>query len=368
MKIAIIRSCLETLTPRAIKNAQTLASAGHDVIVLAWDREQKNPKLERRDGYQAYRSGPKAPYGARVLFYLPIWWSFEFWWLIRNRWDVVHAMDFDTVPPAMLAAKIKRKPLVYELADIYEDQRAFPRSIRTLFLYLDKMFMRQARAVIIAAEAQIEELDGIPNQNTITIYNSPPDLQQPVARVDQGDTVFTIFYAGALHKLRQSNLDTVFQAIRDIDNVSLVVAGYGDQAGEIERQAKTTDQMQFLGWLSYPETLQRDLTADLLISLYEPTRLNRHSLPNKLFEAMMCGKPILVTKGTAMARVVEKEDCGLVVDSSNVDEIREAITRLREEPELCRQLGANGRKAYEQRYSWEIMAQRLLNLYQRVSG
>ncbi len=53
MKIVIIRSCLETLTPRATKNAEALASGGHEVTVLAWDRENTSPKREKRDGYQA---------------------------------------------------------------------------------------------------------------------------------------------------------------------------------------------------------------------------------------------------------------------------------------------------------------------------
>ena len=69
-----------------------------------------------------------------------------------------------------------------------------------------------------------------------------------------------------------------------------------------------------------------------------------------------------------MADIVEKENVGLVVDSSNVEEITEAIIRLKENPELCQQLGASGRRAYEQRYNWETMKQRLLNLYHEVTA
>ncbi len=67
-----------------------------------------------------------------------------------------------------------------------------------------------------------------------------------------------------------------------------------------------------------------------------------------------------------MADMVEKENCGLVVDSNSVDEIRKAIVRLKESFELCRQLGANGRRAYEQKYNREIMEQRLLTLYRSM--
>ncbi len=81
---------------------------------------------------------------------------------------------------------------------------------------------------------------------------------------------------------------------------------------------------------------------------------------------MMANKPILVSKGTTMADIVERENCGLIVDCNSVDEIKKAIVRLKDSPELCRQLGANGRRAYEQKYNWEIMEQRLLSLYQEI--
>jgi len=80
----------------------------------------------------------------------------------------------------------------------------------------------------------------------------------------------------------------------------------------------------------------------------------------------MCGKPILVNKGTSTAYKVHKENCGLVVDAYNIEEIENAIIKLKENPGLCQRLGVNGREAYERRYSWEIMKHRLLSLYQEI--
>ena len=61
-------------------------------------------------------------------------------------------------------------------------------------------------------------------------------------------------------------------------------------------------------------------------------------------------------------------NCGLVVDANNNEEIKEAIIKLRDNPELCEELGANARKAYEERYSWEIMERRLVDLYRELTG
>lgn len=368
MKTVIVRSCLETLTPRAFKNAQTLAAEGYEVTVLAWDREAKNPESEVRDGYQARRFRFKAPYGPRILLYLPIWWCLEFLWLMSNRWDIVHAMDLDTVLPAVLAAKLKGKPVIYELADIYEDMIPLPQMLRRISVSIDKIFMRLANAMIISDEARVQELDGIPNDNVTVIYNSPPDLFRKPDTSTQTSDRFTLFYSGTLHEERQSNLDKVARAIQSIDGVRLVIAGYGNQAGEAEQWvSQAPGKVQFAGRIDYTEALERTKAADLIISLYDPVVLNtRYASANKLFEAMMCGKPVLISKDTAMADVVEKENCGLVVDCNNIEEIREAIEKLKGNPELCRELGANGRRAYEQRYSWETMRQRLLTLYREL--
>ena len=81
---------------------------------------------------------------------------------------------------------------------------------------------------------------------------------------------------------------------------------------------------------------------------------------------MMCRKPILVNDGTAMAEIVRKENSGLVVPFRDVNAIKHAIMRLKDNPKLCEQLGANGRRAYEQTYSWTIMEEKLLGIYKHI--
>ncbi len=82
----------------------------------------------------------------------------------------------------------------------------------------------------------------------------------------------------------------------------------------------------------------------------------------------MCGKPILVNQGTSTAQKVREENCGIVVDAHNVAEVRTAIEKLRDNPDLCRQFGLNARKAYVEKYNWAIMEKRLLKLYQELLG
>lgn len=67
-----------------------------------------------------------------------------------------------------------------------------------------------------------------------------------------------------------------------------------------------------------------------------------------------------------MAEIVREENCGIVVPYGDADAIKHAILTLKNDPTLCKHLGENGRNAYETKYSWEIMEERLLEIYRRL--
>ena len=312
----------------------------------------------------------KAPSGIMLLLFLPIWWSFVFARLLKEKWDVVHALNFHSIVPSLITARLKRKSAIYEIIDFYEWR--LPRIVRAACLGLDKLFMHLADAVIIADEAQIKLVGGIPNRNISMIYDSPPDTfrQKDGGYLDnQTKGNFTMFYAGALYQNRRLNLDKVVEVIKDIEGVNLTIAGYGDLVDEIkEWSSGLPGKVGFIDKISYKEVIERGLKANLFFILRDsivPT--NRYTCGSNLFNAMICGKPILANKGSSTAAKVHDENCGLAVDANNIGEIGEAIIKLRDNPQLCEELGANARKAYEQRYSWQIMEQRLVALYQELA-
>jgi len=371
-RIILVKTNLLDRDPRLAKEINTLKHGGYAVTLLCWDRDCKGGHSEQREVGNSHREIKlrlKAPYGIRILPFLSIWWCFVFSWLMLAKWDMAHAINLDSIIPTLIVSKIKRKHVIYEMFDTYEDEVTLPQWLRTIFVRIDKFFMRLADAVVIVDESRIRELDGIPNDNITVIYNTPPDtlVGLHIPSKKQNST-FTIFYAGLLTKGR--SLDKVIMAIQNVEDVKLIIAGYGDQIKELKKEAsESPEKVQFIGQINHTEVLQRTLAAKLLFSLYDPSvPLHRFASSNKLFEAMMCHKPVLVSKDTAMAHIVEHENCGLVVDCNSVAEIRKAIASLKQDPELSQQLGANGRRAYEQKYSWKIMEERLIALYQRIAG
>jgi glycosyltransferase involved in cell wall biosynthesis len=84
---------------------------------------------------------------------------------------------------------------------------------------------------------------------------------------------------------------------------------------------------------------------------------------DKLFEAMMCGIPLITNVAT---EIVNETQCGIIVDYNNIDHIREAVVNLRDNLYLRKRLGDNGRNAFLRKYNWNAMEQKLFKIYQEL--
>src|SRR5574341_480393 len=369
-KIILIRTNRLDQEIRLPKEIDVLNRAGYSITLLNWDRDCKGGKPNISKEYEEIQLSLQAPTGIKILPFLTIWWSFVFFQLLTLKWDIVHAVNFDSVIPATIAGKLKRKNIIYEILDIYEYELILPDMLRIIFLEIDKLFMRLASGVIVADKMQIRGVGGIPNLNVIPIYDSPSiTLLNHRELFHTKDKNFILFYAGVLYKMKQLNLDRVLEAIKNLENVKLVIAGYGDLVDEIKRwTSHMPDKVEFIGRISYVQVFEIGTQADLFFVLRDPIiPANKYTCGSTLFNAMMCGKPILANKENSTAYMVHEENCGLAVDAHNIEDIREAIIKLRDDPELCKSLGANGRRAYGERYSWEIMEKRLLKFYRELT-
>lgn len=369
MKIIMLRSNPIDPDVRLEKEAKTLADAGHDVILLGWQRFGDAPAQEKRHHYTIKRLKFRAPVEKKVIFYLPIWWALVFLWLLKEDWDVIHAADLDTYLPALFAANVKGKRLVYDIFDFYADMVMLPPFVRNCVAAFDIFLMKYANAVIVVDPSRLRQIEKEGDSSVHVIYNSPEDaLSSSMMDIQiEQRAPFKIFYAGVLGGGR--DFETVIQAAKDIGMVLVEFAGFGYYAEYLRSLSERESQVTFIGTILYDEVIRRTLQSDLLFALYDPSvPNNRYASPNKLFEAMMCGKPILVSDETAMAEIVREEGCGLVVPYGDADAIKHAILMLKNDPALCKRLGENGRKAYETKYSWNIMEERLLEVYRRLDS
>jgi glycosyltransferase involved in cell wall biosynthesis len=373
MRILICRSNPVAPDPRVEKIAQALSHAGFRVQVLGWDRTGQLKEREERDSWVIHRLSIRAQYGSGLgnLPQLLRWQAGLLFWLIRHRhtYDVIHACDFDTVLPALFLKKIWNKPLVYDIFDFYADHlRRTPQWIKKCIRRVDFWAIGQADAVILADESRKEQIRGSQPRHLAIIYNSPQDWQakNPSPSVRQGDSPgLRIAYVGLLQKER--GLFQLLDVISRHPEWQLDLAGFGGDQEQILALASQMENVRWHGRVPYEVALSLSAAADVLIATYDPLIPNhRFSSPNKLFEAMMLAKPVIVAKDTHMDQIVERYQCGIVIPYGDRRFLEEALQELANDITKRQGLGANGRKAYESQYHWNIMEERLKSLYQWI--
>ena len=355
--------------PRLIKLTEATKESGYSVKLVLWDhreelREYKNPI----SNWEEFVLRLKVSYGVKSVPFWPIWWLFAVLKLVSFEWSIAYAIDLPSIVPVLFAGRLKRRPVIYEIENSLIDQVIVPEVIRSVLLTVEKILASVYDAIVLVDELQIQELNFSTSSKIVSIYDSAIDVFKKYDMQTYQNKVFTLFYAGMLYEGKKLNLDKLITAIRGVEGVRVVFAGYGDLVEQIERWSREMpNKVEFIGKIPYEEVLQRSLRCDLLFVLRDPLPpVNRYICGSKLFQAVMCGKPILVNKGTSTAIKVMRDKCGVVIDANNVEEVREAILKLKNNTELCKTLGMNGRRAYEQRYSWQLMMQRLLNLYSEL--
>ncbi|GLI17707.1 glycosyltransferase WbuB [Moorella thermoacetica] len=283
---------------------------------------------------------------------------------------LIHICDFDTLLPCLLSKALGGKRIIYDIFDLYADSRRnIPTLIRKLLHVLEFKALEWVDAVILADESRREQIAGTRPRRLITIYNSPPDVLDTLRRNGPPPRLTELYlvYVGLLQVER--GLLEMMEILGRHPEWHLDLAGLG--GGDEERilgLARSLPNVTWHGPIIYKRALKLSYAADVLIATYDPTIPNhRYSSPNKVFEAMMLAKPVVVARNTGIDRLVEKINCGLVVPYGDVAALEAALIRLARDPALRQQLGENGRRAYEEKYSWNLMRERLLALYRELS-
>jgi glycosyltransferase involved in cell wall biosynthesis len=371
LNILITRSNPISPDPRVEKIGRALIGAGYSVQALGWDRSGTLPKIETRDGVPVYRLSIRAVYGSGIGN-LPqlMKWQWGLWrWLLRHysEYDVIHACDFDTILPAIWMKTFFGKCVIYDIFDFYADHlRATPAWIKSIIRRIDLWAIGRADALILVDDARIEQIAGSKPRSITIIYNSPEDSGEKFSREVKSTTGnLRLAYVGLLQVER--GLLQMLSVIRNHPEWYLDLAGFGGDEGRILAVAKDMSNVNWYSRVSYKQALQLSAAADVLFATYDPGIPNhKYSSPNKIFEAMMLGKPIIVAAGTNMDRIVAEAECGCIVPYGDIPALEKTLQTLAADPELVQKLGVNSRKAYEMRYHWALMSKRLIQLYEKV--
>ncbi|MCK4736464.1 MAG: glycosyltransferase, partial [Methanophagales archaeon] len=146
------------------------------------------------------------------------------------------------------------------------------------------------------------------------------------------------------------------------------IAGYGILGDVLKQKAKNAPfgNIEFLGKMPMEGVIPETVKGDAILCMLNPSNMNNQiGPPNKLFEAMATGRPVIATKGTYSGNLVEELKMGLAVEFDEKS-LKNAIIKLRDDPKLREEFGKNALKAALGKYNWKIQEKKLLNVYDQM--
>lgn len=320
--------------------------------------QQKRLKCFFNKGFLFY-----AEFNIRLLFFL-----------LFTKFDIVCGCDLDTLPAALLAAKIKRKKVVYDAHEYFPESpeligKPFKQSV---WKFLEKMFVSKTDAIYTVTDSiarifnkkykvHCKLIRNVPLRN-----NSTSDMLQPVPNPIQDSTF--LLYQGAVNLGR--GLNEMLLAMLKIENIKFYIAGDGDEMENIRykiKELKLGNKVKLLGKKTPEELKQITQQAYIGINLLENRGLSYYySLGNKTFDYIHAAVPQVVIGFPEYIELNNKYNIGVVVEDLSVLNVYAAIQKLLEDKDLYQQLQQNCLKAREE-LCWENEEQKLINIYEQLT-
>lgn len=369
----ICRSNPVVYDPRVEKTANALAAAGYSVCIVCWDRSGELAAREIIDHLEYIRIRIPSRYGTglRNLFPLLLWQIRLLLWLFnhRNQYDLIHACDFDTILPSLLMKKIThQKKVIYDIFDFYaENLRHTPECLKNVIRKIDLAAIEHADHIILVDESRRQEIGKARAKQVSIINNTPQDTcdSHTDTHPKQGKTGFRLAYVGQL--IHGRSLAQICEILKSHPDWHFDLAGFGADQNAIIASAHSSPNIRWHGAISYEQALQIYSEADVLLAIYDPTIPNhRTASPNKVFEAMMLQKPVIVAAGTSIDRFVSDNKIGMVVKYSDIKQLEQTLNWLANSMQQRQDMGKRARRLYESEYSWAIMENRLKQIYHEL--
>ena len=377
MRIVLIRATEVMPDPPVEKMANTLISHGHSVTILAWDRS--NTYAERGSikklanseteivhfGIPAkYSGGNKANFKGLLLFQMRI-----IRWLFRHRreYDAVHAFDFDTGFASMICCKLLRKKLIYHVLDYYAEGHILPgRLLNSIIEFFEIRVINSANATVICTEKRKEQIRKASPRKLYVIHNTPDSVQQMDTsfQVNGCTGKLKLVYVGVLSRMRL--LKETVEVVSKMDDVEMHIGGFGEYEDWMQKAAEQYSNVFFYGKLQYSETLALEKQCDIMMAVYDPSiRNHKYAAPNKFYESIMLGKPIIMAYDTGHDDIITKNDIGILTEYSESG-IRDAIYALEKRRNEWNDMGKRAMNLYNSNYSWTIMTERIEEMYRNL--
>ena len=365
---------------RVEKEAATLVEAGYRVSVVALAADGL-PRRELRAGIDVIR------------VQRPGWPPLLRFFLVRRRMaravmalepDAIHAHDTETLDIAGRAATALGVPIISDSHELWLERvrrgrsSAYATLTRRYFARVERRWLPRAAARITVSEPIAEHLQrryGVADIVILPNYPmpvEPPEPPWPLRRLPgatgvPADAPIVLFIGNATEG---RGIEDLMAAMELLPDAHLVLLGAADQEGYVRplaRRHHLAARVHVTPRVPTEHVVAYAASATVGMAAIPPVSLSyRYSLPNKLFQCMQAGLPVVASDFPQVRQVIEESGAGLTVNPLDARSIAGAIRTYLDDPLRRQADGARGRRAVRERFNWTAVAPRLVEVYERL--
>jgi glycosyltransferase involved in cell wall biosynthesis len=320
--------------------------------------ETKRFRMIFRKGFLFYKF-----YNIRLFFHL-----------IFNRYDILVANDLDTLLPNYFVSKLKQLPLVYDSHEYFTGIPEIQNRPRVKWVWksIEKLIFPHLKHVMTVSDSIAMQYEGQYGVRPITVRNCSRKASNIIPFIHEElrvspDHLLLILQGTGINVDRGG--EELIDAIHESEHVSLLIVGSGDLLPALKEKAlklNLSQNVKFIPKLPWEEMMKYTKTADAGLSLDKDTNLNyRFSLPNKLFDYIAAGIPVIAGSLPEVNQIVNKYKCGIIIPEVTPHEISKAINELKDKPGLMTELKQNAVIASES-INWESESVKVKDIYKTI--
>lgn len=351
-----------TYDQRMIRICGSLARAGYEVTLVGRQRPASRPLSA--EPFRQHRL--PCCFEKGKLFYLEYNLRL-FFFLLAQPFDVVCAVDLDTILPGFLTSRIKSKTCVYDAHEYFTEVPEVARrpAVKRIWEWVARFTIPRLKYAYTVGEGLARLFEQRYGTPFVVIRNVP--LSHPLPERQPGSEKAIILYQGTLNEGR--GLEQAIEAMQAVEGAELWLAGEGDLSAALRQQVQQQGlehKVRFLGYVPPAELRALTLQAHIGLNLLENKGLSYYySLANKAFDYIQAGVPSVNMAFPEYQQLQQQFGVFILLENLSASAVSQAVNRLLQDEVFYQSLRQNCLEAAKI-LNWEREEQKLLGFYRGV--
>lgn len=347
----------------------SLETKGHYVKFIGFDWLTADFKTKKEKNISITKLSKSK---TSLFFYLTFFFS-QLDSLLKTKADIYLASDFFSLSACVIAAKRRKGKVFYDSREVYtelpfHDNRPL---LKKLFRIIEGFFIKRTECVFTTGEMDSQYIEKLYSLKKTHLLRNLPITRTNIVPVDFNSKYnipkdgVIVLYQGIIVKGR--GIDTYLRALVKMENLYLVILGGGEHLEfyeSLSSEMKISDRVIFAGKIPQDEILNYTAAAFAGLSVIDNISMNNYyALPNKLFEYVMSGLPVIVNNLPQMKKIVDDYNIGEVIKDVDEDEIIAVLKNWIEDKDVYALKKTNCKKASLE-LNWENEFNKIYHLFE----